>query len=67
MNNNLDILYSNLKIEGNKIVSFGKYKGIRYEYIYNKHPSYCAWCLTLTASTFSMYDFQQYVNKMRFF
>jgi len=61
---NLDIVYQNLKTEGQKIVGFGKHKNNTYEFAYTIDRKYCNWCLTLEPRTFLMYDFQKYIIKM---
>ena len=56
--------YTNMKKEGSKFIGFGKYYGRTFEEIYTFDYSYCMWVTSVTAYTFSMYDFQNYIHKM---
>ena len=60
----LDNMYNNMKLEGQKIIGFGKYYQCAYEDIYMNDYAYCKWCVSVYAKTFSMYDFQQYILKI---
>ena len=64
----LQIIFNNLELEGLKVLAFGKHKGSTYQHVYLYDKGYCKWCLSLSASSFSMYDFQSYLEKIqRFF
>ena len=60
----LDMTYNNMKIEGNKIVGFGKYYQWTFGEVYTHDYKYCKWCTSVTPKSFSMYDFQNYIHKM---
>ena len=62
----LDTMYNNMKIEGRKIVGFGKYYGCTYEYVYTNDYKECKWCTTVNPTNFSFSDFQAYVQKINF-
>ena len=62
-----DLMYNNMKLEGQKILGFGKYYGETYQDVYMNDYAYCKWCMTLDPSTFSMYDFQSYIKKVKKF
>ena len=60
----LDIVYNNMKIEGSKIVGFGKYYSWTFEEVYTYDYGYCKWAISVTAYSFPMDDFQNYIHKM---
>jgi hypothetical protein len=60
----LDNTVNNMRLEGMKTLGFGKYYGRSYEEVYTRDFGYCKWCMTISAYTFSMYDFQNYIWKM---
>ena len=60
----LDTMYNNMKLEGSKTLGFGKYYGCTYEHVYMNDYSYCRWCISKHAQSFSMHDFQQYILKI---
>jgi hypothetical protein len=60
----LDIMYNNMKIEGYKIVGFGKYYSWTYEDVYTHANGYCRWVMTVNPRNFLMYDLQRYIHKM---
>ena len=60
----LDITYNNMKIEGSKILGFGKYYRRTFEEVYTFDYGYCKWVMSVTPYSFSMYDFQNYIHKM---
>jgi hypothetical protein len=62
----LDTVFNNMKIEGQKKLSFGKYKGKTYEEVYMFDHKYCNWCLNINPRTLSVYDFQQYIGKIKY-
>jgi hypothetical protein len=66
MNSNspLYITFKNMELEGKKTIGFGKYRGSTYEEVYMYDRAYCRWCLSVDAKTFSMYDFQSYIDKI---
>lgn len=67
MNTPFDIMYNNMKLEGQKIMGFGKYYGRTYQDVCMNDRPYCKWCMSLEPMTFSMYDFQTYIEKVRKF
>ena len=64
MSSPLDITYNNMKIEGTKVVGFGKYYQWTFEEVYNHDYGYCRWCISVNPNSFSMNDFQNYIHKM---
>jgi len=67
MDTPFDLMYHNMKLEGQKVLGFGKYYGRTYQDVYMNDRSYCTWCMSLEPMTFSMYDFQTYIEKVNKF
>lgn len=40
-----DVLYPNLLIYSNRVMMFGKYKGVDVGYLCRKNPDYIHWCI----------------------
>ncbi len=60
-----DLMLHNMKLEGQKVLGFGKYYGKTYQDVYMNDYSYCMWCMSKDPNTFSMYDFQSYIKKVK--
>jgi hypothetical protein len=58
--------WNNMEIEGSKTLGFGKHYGKTFAYVYMNDYSYCNWVTKQNPHTFSMYDFQQYIIKVKY-